>query len=155
MTPYVSAYVAAGYTDSPWARYNASKLAHIPEVAGRIAELQAEHRARAGISLEWLQAQLIKVIEARPDSDPKRRHEIATKIVLDADGVTRLEIDRLDAIVTLIRSIGGFVDKQEHSHNISDDLAGRLDRAVKRAQLVDVTSEPQRPLQASRQPMEL
>jgi hypothetical protein len=57
MTPLASAYVAAGYRDTPWARYNASKLAHVPEVAKRIDELQAEFADRSGIRAEYIQRQ--------------------------------------------------------------------------------------------------
>src|SRR5271154_3986872 len=66
MTPLASAYVAAGYRDTPWARYNASKLAHVPEVARRIDELQAEFADRSGIRAEYIQRQLLPLVEANP-----------------------------------------------------------------------------------------
>lgn len=110
MTPYASAYVASGYADSPWAAYNASKLAHIPEVAARIEELQTEYRARSGIKLEYLQAQLLRIIEGRPHANPTRAHEVATKITLDAEGKQRVEVDRMTAISLLLKSIGAFSD---------------------------------------------
>src|SRR5262245_58021002 len=64
MTPLDRAYVIAGYRDSPWARYNASKLAHVPEVAARIDELLAEGSARSGIHAEYIQRKLLPVVEA-------------------------------------------------------------------------------------------
>jgi hypothetical protein len=131
MTPYASAYVASGYADSPWAAYNANKLAHVPEVAGRIRELQAEFQARAGIKLEYLQAQLLRIVEARPHADPKRLHEVATKLTFDEDGKQRAaEVNRMDAIVALIRSIGGFTDRVESTTDISIGLGARLDAAL-------------------------
>jgi hypothetical protein len=49
MTPLGRTYVLAGYSDTPWARYNASKLAHVPEVAARIGELMDQFSDRSGI----------------------------------------------------------------------------------------------------------
>ena len=71
MTPLASAYVAAGYRDTPWARYNASKLAHVPEVAARINELQTEFSDRSGIHAEYIQRKLLPLIE----SDPRKLFE--------------------------------------------------------------------------------
>jgi hypothetical protein len=62
MTPLDRAYVLAGYADSKWACYNASKLAHIPEVARRIDELQAEFADRSGIRAEYLQRKLLPLV---------------------------------------------------------------------------------------------
>jgi hypothetical protein len=64
MTPLDRAYVLAGYSDTPWARYNASKLAHVPEVAARIDELLAEFSARSGIHAEYIQRKLLPIVEA-------------------------------------------------------------------------------------------
>jgi hypothetical protein len=64
MTPLDRAYVLAGYADTPWARYNASKLAHVPEVAARIDELQARFSERSGIHAEYIQRLLLPVVEA-------------------------------------------------------------------------------------------
>jgi Terminase small subunit len=63
--------VAAGYRDTPWARYNASKLAHVPEVAARIDELQTEFSDRSGIHAEYIQRKLLPLIE----SDPRKLFE--------------------------------------------------------------------------------
>jgi phage terminase small subunit len=110
MTPLASAYVAAGYADSCWAGANARKLSHVPEVAARIDELQTECRARSGIKIEYLQAQLLKIIEARPQAPGDREHEVATKMTSDADGNWRFEVDRMAAIVALCKTIGAFSD---------------------------------------------
>src|SRR5262245_28861399 len=66
MVPLEQAYVAAGFKDSQWARFNASKLSHHPEVAARIQELQDEFAARSQLSVEYLQAQLLPLLEANP-----------------------------------------------------------------------------------------
>jgi Terminase small subunit len=66
MSPLDRAYVLAGYADTPWARYNASKLAHVPEVADRIDELQTEFSDRSGIRAEYLQRKLLPLVEANP-----------------------------------------------------------------------------------------
>ena len=42
MVPYDRAYVTAGFKDSPWARYNANRLAHDPQVAARTEGLRCE-----------------------------------------------------------------------------------------------------------------
>jgi hypothetical protein len=74
MAPLDRAYVLAGYRDTPWARYNASKLAHVAEVAARIDELQAEFSVRSGIHAEYIQRKL--------EANPKDLYEP----VFDAEG---------------------------------------------------------------------
>src|SRR5262245_2163412 len=64
MTPLEQAYVDAGYKSSPWAKYNASKLAHDPDVAARIEELQGEFSQRSAIKAEYIQHQLLPLVEA-------------------------------------------------------------------------------------------
>src|SRR5258705_13241624 len=64
MTPLASAYVAAGYRDTQWARFNASRLQNVPEVGERIAELQAQFSERSRIHAEYLQRKLLPLVEA-------------------------------------------------------------------------------------------
>ena len=64
MTPLAQAYTSAGYKDLPWARYNASKLAHVPQVAKRIDELMTEFSDRSGIRAEYLQRRMLPLLEA-------------------------------------------------------------------------------------------
>jgi hypothetical protein len=135
MTPLASAYVAAGYRDTPWARYNASKLAHVPEVAARIDELQAEFSHRSGIKAEYIQRKLLPIIEANPkdlfepllDADGKKigdklkavsdlPRDLAaaiSKIKCDPESGAVIEVAlaaKTEAGVVLLRSLGGVAD---------------------------------------------
>jgi hypothetical protein len=137
MTPLDRAYVLAGFRDSPWARYNASKLAHQPAVAARISELQAEFTERSGIRAEYLQRRLLPLVE----SDPRGLFEIVddgagakverlkpitqlpsnlaapvSKIRLDPKSGAVVGVDLADknsAANTLLRSVGGLIDRCE------------------------------------------
>jgi hypothetical protein len=138
MTPLASAYVAAGYRDTPWARYNASKLAHVAEVAARIDELQAEFSHRSGIKAEYIQRKLLPIIEANPkdlfepllDADGKKigdklkavsdlPRDLAaaiSKIKCDPESGAVIEVvlaAKTEAGVVLLRSVGGLVDRRE------------------------------------------
>src|SRR6266702_7869597 len=64
MTPPDRAYLLAGFKDSKWSPYNASKLANAPAVAARIAELQREFAERAQLHVEYLQRLLLPLVEA-------------------------------------------------------------------------------------------
>src|SRR5580704_5134716 len=90
MTPLDRAYVLAGYADTPWARYNASKLAHVPEVAARIDELMTEFSDRSGIKAEYIQRKLLPLIE----SDPRLLFETR-------DDGSGNKIDKLKAVSAL------------------------------------------------------
>jgi hypothetical protein len=101
MTPLASAYVAAGYRDTPWARYNASKLAHVPEVAARIDELQMQFSERSGIRAEYIQRQLLPLVEANPKD--------LFEPILDIDG--KITGDKLKSISELPRSLTAAISK--------------------------------------------
>jgi hypothetical protein len=101
MTPLDRAYVAAGYRDTPWARYNASKLAHVPEVAARIDELQMQFSERSGIRAEYIQRQLLPLVEANPKD--------LFEPILDIDG--KKTGDRLKSISELPRSLTAAISK--------------------------------------------
>jgi hypothetical protein len=64
MTPFDRAYVLAGYSDTPWARCNTSKRAHVPEVAARIEELMDQFSDHSGIA-EYLQRKLSYILVRR------------------------------------------------------------------------------------------
>jgi Terminase small subunit len=138
MAPYASAYVAAGYRDSPWACYNASKLAHVPEVAMRIAELQAEHSERSGIHAEYIQRKLLPIVEANSkdlfepllnqkgekigdtlkaiSSLPRDLAAAISKIKCDPGTGAVIEValaSKSEAGNILLRSLGGLVDRLE------------------------------------------
>jgi Terminase small subunit len=139
MTPLDRAYVLAGYSDTPWARYNASKLAHVPEVATRIDELQAQFSERSGIRAEYLQRKLLPLVEANPQDlfepvldDTGKRIGSRLKHVADlprdlAAAISKIKCDPETGAVTeivlgnkveagnvLLRSVGGVVEKHEH-----------------------------------------
>lgn len=154
MTPYDRAYIAAGFKDSEWAPYNANKLAHAPEVAVRIEELRAEFADRAGLHAEYLQRQLLPLVEANAqdlfalETDatgraveklrgitalPRRLAAAIQKIKFDSETGTVTEVNlynKIEAGSTLLRSVGGLVDRLQVSDDVSamsnDDLAARL-----------------------------
>lgn len=136
MTPLDRAYVLAGYTDSQWARFNASKLAHLSEVAARIEELQDEFADRSGIHKEYLQRRLLPLIEADPRAlfemvdDPvtgrksERLRPVTSLPAALAAAVTKIRLDSKTGDVVgldlanksevgsvLLRSVGGLVDR--------------------------------------------
>jgi hypothetical protein len=136
MTPLDRAYVLAGYSDTPWARYNASKLAHIAEVAARIDELQMQFAERSGIYAEYIQRKLLPVIEAnvadlfeprtnatgeadgyrlKPISEmPRDLAAAISKIKCDPEtgAVTDVSLySKLEAGSTLLRSVGALKDE--------------------------------------------
>jgi hypothetical protein len=139
MTPLASAYVAAGYRDTPWARYNASKLAHVPEVAARIDELMTEFSDRSGIKAEYIQRKLLPLIESDPrllfetrdDGSGNKIDKLKAVSALPsglAAAIQKIRFDPKTGAVTgidlhsknetgntLLRSVGGLVDKLEHS----------------------------------------
>jgi hypothetical protein len=100
MTPLARAYVEAGYADSPWAGYNASKLAHRPEVADRINELSAEIRDRSQIHAEYIHQQLLPLVEANPLD--------LFETVPDANGHTK---ERLRSISNMPRRIAQAISR--------------------------------------------
>jgi Terminase small subunit len=139
MTPLASAYVAAGYRDTPWARYNASKLAHVPEVAERIDELMTEFSDRSGIKAEYIQRKLLPLIESDPrllfetrdDGSGNKIDRLKALSALPSGLAAAIQKIRLDpktgAVIgidlhnknetsnTLLRSVGALVDRHEHS----------------------------------------
>jgi hypothetical protein len=154
MTPLASAYVAAGYRDTPWARYNASKLAHVPEVARRIDELQMEFADRSGIRAEYIQRQLLPLVEANSrdlfelvcddagkttgeklkliSELPRSLTAAISKIKCDPETGAVVEVTlagKTEAGNVLLRSLGGIIERHEH------DLGGigaRLSAALGR-----------------------
>jgi hypothetical protein len=155
LTPLGRAYVLAGYRDTPWARYNASKLAHVPEVSARIDELQAQFSERSGIHAEYIQRKLLPLVEANPKDlyktmDDGNGRKIETlrsisEIPRDlAAAIQKLKIDpETGAIIEvtlasksevgniLLRSLGGFVDRVEVTDktdldSLSDEMLIKL-----------------------------
>jgi hypothetical protein len=135
MTPLASAYVSAGYRDTPWARYNASKLAHVPEVAARIDELQEKFAERSGIYAEYIQRKLLPIVEAnhadlfegdklKPiDSLPRALSAAISKVRVDSETGEVVEIalaDKIAAGNVLLRSLGSIREGGEAANvNIS------------------------------------
>jgi hypothetical protein len=137
MAPLASAYAAAGYREGAWAPYNASKLAKMPEVAARIAELQSEFAERAGIRAEYIQRKLLPLVESDPrglfesvvDAAGVRTERLKSitqlpsglaaaiqKIRLDSKTgqVTGIDLHDKNAVGgTLLRSVGGLIDRHE------------------------------------------
>lgn len=171
MTPLATAYVAAGYRDTPWACYNASKLAHVPEVAARIDELMREFSDRSGIRAEYIQRKLLPIIEAnakdlfvpvldekgnrigdklRPVTElPRDLASAISKIKCDSDGaVIELTLTgKVEAGTVLLRSVGGFVDRHE--------ITGKGGGAIQTFDLSKVTDEQLTALEAILGPLAL
>ena len=136
MTPYDRAYVAAGYKDTPWARYNASRLAHEPEVAERINELRAAFSERSQIHAEYLQRLLLPIAEAnlkdcytlgpdgkeclRPITElPRALTSAIAKVDHDETGAVKsISLHgKIAALTVLLRSVGGLLERHDHSHS--------------------------------------
>lgn len=160
MTPLDRAYVLAGYRDTVWARYNASKLAHVPEVANRIDELQAEFSERSGIQAEYIQRKLLPVVEAnaqdlyeikddgsgrmietlRPLSDlPRDLAAAIQRVKLDPETGAVVEVvfySKVEGSNVLLRSIGAIKEAQINNINRNALNSGdRLECAIARANL--------------------
>jgi hypothetical protein len=146
MTPLDRAYVIAGYTESPWARYNASKLAHVPKVAARIDELLAEFSVRSGIHAEYIQRKLLPVVEANvqdlyepriDDNGQKCGHQLKaipdlprdlaaaiSKVKCDPEtgAITEVSLfSKVEAGNTLLRSLpGGMIDSVDANVQITE-----------------------------------
>jgi hypothetical protein len=101
MTPYDRAYVAAGFKDSPWAAYNANKLAHDPVVSARIDEMRAEFSDRSGLHAEYIQRQLLPLVEANPQ-------DLFAVMINPADG---REIEKLRGVTELPRRLAAAIQK--------------------------------------------
>ncbi len=165
MTPLDRAYVAAGYSDTPWARYNASKLTHVPEVTARIDELQREFSDRAGIQAAYIQRKLLPIVEAntqdlfepildgngkkigdklRAVSDlPRDLAAAVSKIKVDPESGAVVEItlaNKTEAGTILLRSVGGLVDRRE----LTGKGGASLEDLVK-ASITVITGVPRAP----------
>jgi terminase small subunit-like protein len=153
MTPPDRAYVLAGFKDSEWSRYNAHKLAHDPAVEQRIEELRTEFREHSQLHAEWIQRQLLPLVEANPQDlfaatpDPTGRKVEKLRPITDiprrlAAAIQRIKLDpetgavteislypKTEAGNTLLRSVGGLVDRLEVNNpaQMSDaDLVGEF-----------------------------
>ncbi|SDC38668.1 Terminase small subunit [Bradyrhizobium brasilense] len=136
MTPPAKAYELAGYTGDPrWHRYNASKLTNKPSVRERIEELSAEFDQRAGIHAEYIKRCLLPIVEAnaadlftRDEAGklhlkaigdlPRNLAAAISKIKTDPDTGAIVEInlaDKVSAGGLLLRSVGGLIDRKEHT----------------------------------------
>jgi hypothetical protein len=130
--PLLSAYLAAGYRESYSARYNASRLRNTPAVRRRVDELLAEFGERSSIKLEYIQAQVLALLELdplelyeksadsplgsgklklRPMSEmPSRVRRAIHRIKVDPESGKPVEIvlnDKVAAANALFRSIPG------------------------------------------------
>jgi hypothetical protein len=99
LVPYEDAYrnnIASPTANPRWLKFNGAKLAQDPEVAGRIAELKEQFAIAAGISVEFVQARLLQIID----------DERASCIHINAAGERAVKIDRLAAIEMLATTLG-------------------------------------------------
>jgi hypothetical protein len=142
LTPLGTAYREAGFRgDERWHPYNASKLANKPEMKARIEELRLQFERTcahgAVVHADYVRLQLLPLIETdgrelyEPDPEnpskvrlrpieslPPHVAKAITRIKIDAETGRPVEIvlaSKIEAAGTLLRSIGGFVDKHELS----------------------------------------
>jgi len=134
-----SAYVRAGFADTPNARFNASRLRNKPAVRIRINELMDQFAEASAIKVEYLQHQILPLLRAngqdlfdsvgklRPIGELQRDCAAAIKsIKFDKRTGSVSEIvlvDKIAAANTLLRSVGGLIDKVEVSEfeNMTQD----------------------------------
>ena len=152
-TPLDRAYVAAGFKGGRWARPNASKLAHQPEVGVRIGELQQQYALQGGLQAAYIQAKLLPLIEAdirqlfEKDQNGKPRLRNLTElpdgiaaslssVKVDKDGeIHEFKLaNKTDAARTLLQSIGAIIEQHAHAHAHAlsgGSIALRADEIVK------------------------
>ncbi|SRR5258705_2046575 len=146
-----SAYIRAGFADTANARFNASRLRNKPAVRVRIDELMEQFAEASAVKVEYLQHQILPLLRAngqdffdsagklRPIGELQRDCAAAIKsIKFDKKTGTVSEIvlaDKIAAASTLLRSVGGLVDKVEVSDldGMSDEQAyvAAVEAAVK------------------------
>jgi hypothetical protein len=124
--PVASAYATAGYRTGEYAKDNARKLKNKPPVKARITELLAASADRARIAREYVEAQLMAIVDFDPlsiyeptkdgglklrrlDKVPVEARRGITKVDLDDNGrVAGVAFaDRLEAAGLLLRSLPG------------------------------------------------
>jgi phage terminase small subunit len=111
--PMVTAFLRAGYKDSPSAKFNASRLKNMPRVRARINELIDEFKERSFVELSWIQAELVAIVEGRADSS-----------TTEEEGKVVRKRDRLAALAQLTRTLIGM--KVEVKHELADSLAAAI-----------------------------
>jgi len=120
-----SAYVRAGFADTPNARFNASRLSHKPPVRARINELMEQFAEASAVKLEYLQNQLLPALRTNPQdlfeagklksiAELPREAAAAIKTIrFDKNTGNVVEVtltDKVAAAGVLLRSIGAIRD---------------------------------------------
>jgi phage terminase small subunit len=129
-----SAYVRAGFKDSPNARFNGSRLRNTKACRERIDELMQQFAEQSAIKVEYLQHALLPLLRVnsqdlfdasgnlKPIGELQRDCAAATKsIKFDKKTGEVSEVvltDKVAAAGMLLRSIGGLVDKVEVSESV-------------------------------------
>ena len=142
LTPHATAYREAGYNgDEKWHKYNASRLAGLPQVAARIEELVIERERTCAhvnvVHADYVRSKLVPLIETDIrelyEPDPKhpgklRLRDIESLPAHVTQSVSRLKLDedgrpveitlasKTEAAGTLLRSLpGGSIERREVS----------------------------------------
>jgi hypothetical protein len=154
LTPHPTAYREAGYVgDEKWHRYNASRLAGLPQVAARIEELVTERERTCAhvnvVHADYVRSKLIPLIEAdvrelyEPDPDrpgrlrlrdmqslPSHVTQSIARLKLDAETGKPAEImlaNKTEAAGMLLRSLpGGVVERRELVGKDGEPLFGEM-----------------------------
>lgn len=142
-----SAYVRAGFKDSPNARFNASRLRNTPDCRRRIDELAEQFAEHAALKLEYLQAQLLQLLQANAQDlfdahgNPRPIHELPRDLAAVIKSVTvdpktgefRYVLpDKVAVGALLLKSAGHLKEDPAIALGVNISLTDRLDRAVAR-----------------------
>jgi Terminase small subunit len=124
-----ASYLTAGYKPGRSARFNASRLRNRPEVKTRINELLEQFNEQSALKLEYLQRQLLPVLQGNPqdlferETDrlktitnlPRETAAAIRSIKFDKTTGNVVEItlaDKIAAAGVLLRSIGAIKDNE-------------------------------------------
>jgi phage terminase small subunit len=123
-----SAYIRAGFKDSPNARYNGSRLRNTPACRERINELMGQFAEQAALKVEYLQAQLLPALRANPQDLFDEAGDLRPVTALQrefASAIKAIKFDRKTGKVTeivladkiaaaglLLKSIGAIQDDE-------------------------------------------
>jgi len=148
-----SAYIRAGFADTPNARFNASRLANKEPVRARVNELMEQFAEAAVVKVEYLQNPLLPTLRTNPqdlfDEDGRLKpirnlpREVAATIKtikFDRKTGNVAEIvlaDKVAAAGTLLRSVGA-VANSNVNNGVKIGLGERVDRVIQRLSHEDV-----------------
>jgi hypothetical protein len=142
---------------------NQSRAFRRPEIQARVEYLRGEFNRMAGISLAALQARLLRIADANVvnffETDERGRMHLRdltalprsvtapiAELRLDADGAVKVKTcDKLHAIDSLLKTIGGFAPEGPEQGATLEDLVMRSMELRKEMHLSVITGVPRAP----------